>query len=282
MPAITVRGVTLLPPRDTAPTNFKILVPVMANDLSNTAAAGATGDVVELRLDALSILNAPNVQNVLCAARAAIGQGVPLLATIRTKKEGGLADLTDAAYGELGTAICHSGLADLLDVVLEVNAENLLAAGKAADLAYTLDHVLTLFGIQHQVNVSTIADGHIVEVPVEAHAVADEHIHEFIAGNSLVVGGSVADGGTKQQAVLFHDVHSVHNALEHAFAAAAVGGIIQALNGQEESHVADFLDFLAESIVDQSTIGEGKELTVRIFLTDTNQVFLRTKGSPPV
>ena len=33
MPAITVRGVTLLPPRDTAPTNFKILVPVMANDL---------------------------------------------------------------------------------------------------------------------------------------------------------------------------------------------------------------------------------------------------------
>ena len=34
MPAITVRGVTLLPPRDTAPTNFKILVPVMANDLS--------------------------------------------------------------------------------------------------------------------------------------------------------------------------------------------------------------------------------------------------------
>ena len=116
MPAITVRGVTLLPPRDTAPTNFKILVPVMADDLSNAAAAGAAGDVVELRLDALSILDAPNVQNVLCAARAAIGQGVPLLATIRTKKEGGLADLTDAAYGELGTAICHSGLADLLDV----------------------------------------------------------------------------------------------------------------------------------------------------------------------
>lgn len=113
MPAITVRGVTLMPPRDTAPTNFKILVPVMANDLSNAAAAG---DVVELRLDALSILDAPNVQNVLCAARAAIGQGIPLLATIRTKKEGGLADLTDAAYGELGTAICHSGLADLLDV----------------------------------------------------------------------------------------------------------------------------------------------------------------------
>ena len=87
----------------------------MANDLSSAAAAGAAGDVVELRLDALSILDASNVQNVLCAARAAIGQGVPLLATIRTKKEGGLADLTDAAYGELGTAIC-TVLADVLDV----------------------------------------------------------------------------------------------------------------------------------------------------------------------
>lgn len=106
MPAITVRGVTLLPPRDTAPTNFKILVPVMANDLSNAAAAGAAGDVVELRLDALPILDTPSVQNALCAARAAIGQDVPLLATIRTKKEGGLADITDAAYGELCAAIC--------------------------------------------------------------------------------------------------------------------------------------------------------------------------------
>lgn len=163
---------------------------------------------------------------------------------------------------------------NVLAVVLEVNAENLLAAGKAADLAYTLDHVLTLFGIQHQVNVSTIADGHIVEVPVEAHAVADEHIHEFIAGNSLVVGGSVADGGTKQQAVLFHDVHSVHNALEHAFAAAAVGGIIQALNGQEESHVADFLDFLAESIVDQSTIGEQVEHGALVLGSQLEQIVL--------
>ena len=107
MPAITVRGVTLLPPRDTAPANFKILVPVMANDLSNAAAAGAAGDVVELRLDALPVLDTPNMQNALCAARAAIGQGVPLLATIRTQKEGGLADITDAAYGEL---------VDLLDV----------------------------------------------------------------------------------------------------------------------------------------------------------------------
>ena len=163
---------------------------------------------------------------------------------------------------------------NILAIILEVDAEDRLAAGKAADLAYTLDHVLTLFGIQHQVNVSTIADGHIVEVPVEANTMADEHIHEFIAGNSLVVGGSVADAGTKQQAVHFHDVHSVNNALEHAFAAAAVGGIIQALNGQEESHVADFLDFLAESIVDQSTIGEQVEHGALVLGSQLEQILL--------
>ena len=88
-----------------------------------------------------------------------------------------------------------------------------------------------------------------MEVPVEADAVADEHIHELIAGNSLVVGGSVADGGAEQQAVLLHDVHSGHNALEHTLTAAVVGGIVQALNGQEECHVANLLDFLAESVV---------------------------------
>lgn len=116
MSAITVRGVTLLPPQDVTPANFKILIPVMANDLSNAAAAGAAGDVVELRLDALPILDIPEVKNALHAVRAAIGDAVPLLATIRTKKEGGLADITAAQYGSLCAAICGSGLADLLDV----------------------------------------------------------------------------------------------------------------------------------------------------------------------
>ena len=114
MPAITVRGVTLLPPRDTAPTNFKILVPVMANDLSNAAAAGAARRLRTPPRSCDGWTSAPVPST--CGKRAAIGRGVPLLATIRTKKEGGLADLTDAAYGKLGTAICHSGLADLLDV----------------------------------------------------------------------------------------------------------------------------------------------------------------------
>lgn len=116
MSAVTVRGVTLLPPQDVAPADFKILVPVMANDLSNAAAAGAAGDIVELRLDALPILDISAVKNALCAVRAAIGNTVPLLATIRTKKEGGLAQITDEQYGRLCAAVCAGGLADLLDV----------------------------------------------------------------------------------------------------------------------------------------------------------------------
>ncbi len=119
MPAITVRGVTLLPRGTLPPTNFKILVPVMANNLSNAAAAGAAGDVVKLRLDALSILDAPNVQNVLCARPCRHWAGRSPTGHHPNQKRGssGQGESHHAvAYGELGTAICHSGLADLLDV----------------------------------------------------------------------------------------------------------------------------------------------------------------------
>ena len=51
-------------------------------------------------------------------------------------------------------------------------------------------------------------------------------------------------------------------------------GIIQALNGQEESHVADFLDFLAESIVDQSTIGEQVEHGALVLGSQLEQIVL--------
>ena len=62
---------------------------------------------------------------------------------------------------------------DVLAIVLEVDAEDGLAAGVAADLAYTVDHIFTLLGVQHQVDVGPVTDGHVVEVPVEAHTVAD-------------------------------------------------------------------------------------------------------------
>ena len=94
-------------------------------------------------------------------------------------------------------AAAGNAAVDVLAVVLEVNAEDRLAAGVAADLAHAVDHILTLLGVQHQVNVCTVADGHIVEVPVEAHTVADEHIHELIARDGLVVGAGVADGGAE-------------------------------------------------------------------------------------
>lgn len=107
-----------------------------------------------------------------------------------------------------------------------------LPPGVAADLSHAVDHILALLGVQHQVNVCTVTDGHIVEVPVKAYTVADEHIHELITRDGLVVGAGVADGGAEQQAVLLHQVHGVHDAVIDALAAAGHRCIADALDGR--------------------------------------------------
>lgn len=122
MPAVTVRGLALLPPGETTPKNFRILVPVMANDLTNAAAAAAAGDIVELRLDALPAVGQAAVLDALRTVRAAIGD-TPLLATFRTAREGGLAALTGAEYAALCETVCRSGYADLIDVEFSTGPE---------------------------------------------------------------------------------------------------------------------------------------------------------------
>ena len=171
-------------------------------------------------------------------------------------------------------AAAGNAAVDVLAVVLEVDAENRLAASVAADLSHAVDHILALLGVQHQVNVCTVTDGHIVEVPVEAYTVADEHIHELITRDGLVVGAGVADGGAEQQTVLLHQVHGVHDAVIDALAAAGIGGITDALDGDEEGHVADFLDAITESLVDQRTVGEQVEHGVLVLGGQLEQILL--------
>ena len=143
-----------------------------------------------------------------------------------------------------------------------------------------MDHILALLSVQHQVNIGTVADGHIVEVPVEAHAMTDEHIHELIAGDGLVVSAGVADGGTEQQAVLLHQIHGVHDAVIDALAAAVVGGIADALDGDEEGHVADFLDAVTEGLVNQRAVGEEVEHRVLVLGGQLEQVLLAAGRLP--
>lgn len=111
MPDVTVQGVTLSCAARQTP---RIIVPIMA-DSAETALRAArdlarprwdgVAELVELRLDPLLAAGGTPAQAaaVLAAAREALagaqnGAGRPLLATVRTKREGGLADLAPAAY----------------------------------------------------------------------------------------------------------------------------------------------------------------------------------------
>lgn len=115
---------------------MKIIVPIMAQTVQDAArqaaalAADPNADWVELRLDPL-----PDAERLpaLAAVRAALG-GKTLLVTTRTAREGGLADLTPAAYAALCRAVLAAGGADLLDVEYSAGepGRQLLAEAKAA------------------------------------------------------------------------------------------------------------------------------------------------------
>ena len=51
-----------------------------------------------------------------------------------------------------------------LAVILEVDGEDLLAAGETADLAHAVFHIGALLGIKQQVGRRAHADWHVVEV----------------------------------------------------------------------------------------------------------------------
>ena len=66
-------------------------------------------------------------------------------------------------------AAAGNAAVNVLAVILEVDAEDRLAAGKAADLTDAVDHVLALLGVEHQIDIRAVTDGHVMEVPVEAN-----------------------------------------------------------------------------------------------------------------
>ena len=114
---ICIRGVMLGSGR------AKVIVPIMAQTARQAAEQAATlralpaAELVELRADALDCLrDLPALQDAVRGVRRALGPDKPLLATIRTQKEGGLAPLEPAEYAALATALCLPGVVDLIDV----------------------------------------------------------------------------------------------------------------------------------------------------------------------
>lgn len=76
-------------------------------------------DLVEWRADWFDGLQKPEaVKEVLRKLRGCLGESLPLLFTVRTKQEGGEAELSQEEYAEINLAAAKSGLVDLADVEL--------------------------------------------------------------------------------------------------------------------------------------------------------------------
>lgn len=125
MADVAVRGTVLSAPCRMKAGDCKVIVPLTAptaTELGTLAAEAApAADILEVRLDALADLNPATAAEALAAVRKAAPQRA-VLATVRTAREGGPADLTPDAYGTLLTGLCEAapGGFDLLDVEFSV------------------------------------------------------------------------------------------------------------------------------------------------------------------
>lgn len=81
---------------------------------------------------------------------------------------------------------------------------------------------------------------------------------------------------------VFHQIHGCQNFIENTLAAASVVDLLEAFQRQGEGDIAELLNRLTELLVDQGSIGEAVEFTVMMLFCQTQDVFLRTSGSPPV
>ena len=99
----------------------KVIVPIVAETAEGILEKAReimnyTFDFLEWRADFYEdVRDAGKVLSTLKALRAVLGEK-PILVTVRTKEEGGAAELDAAAYTALNTAIAQSGDADIIDV----------------------------------------------------------------------------------------------------------------------------------------------------------------------
>lgn len=121
----------------------KIIVPIVAKSSGEILAKaedikGLDIDVVEWRVDFYDgALADGDVLDTLKRLNTALGN-IPILFTFRTKREGGMLDITADHYTELNVAVARSGDADAIDVeifagddIARANIEAIHAAGCA-------------------------------------------------------------------------------------------------------------------------------------------------------
>ena len=111
----------------------KIAVPVMGKsieELEEAARRAEDADILELRMDSLSPEMNPAILRKACEAVRKIGK--PVLATMRTKRDGGAGEEDSEKYEALLDALILEKCCDAVDVELSVGESAFLRIAEAA------------------------------------------------------------------------------------------------------------------------------------------------------
>ena len=159
----------------------------------------------------------------------------------------------------------------ILRVVLEVHGEQGLLRPVLPDAVIGSDPLLRR---GQQLRRSVIAHRHIVEVPNEIAAQADQLIEERLRGNGLEIGAGVAGGNPVDQLFLVQQIDGLHDLAVHAVAAPTICGALGALQGNRGDKVLHPQHLVRKSLVDQCGVGKAEENAVGVLFTKADQVLL--------
>ena len=170
---------------------------------------------------------------------------------------------------EITSSTCNTS-AYIFCVILEIHAENRLGLTEFTDL---MIHFLTLLWIWHQLYYCIVSCRHIMEEPYKQSSTVNNFIKIFLTAYTVHIGRGIACRNTKRKLVGLQQFHSMHDFGIYSLSTASVICFLRTFQTDSRNKVLYTEHFLAEFLIDQSSVCKGKELTVRIFLTDTDQVF---------
>ena len=160
----------------------------------------------------------------------------------------------------------------LVPVILKIHEPDGFTALIASDLANSVEDIFSLLRRRHQTDVSILPHRHIMEIPGELDALADQEIQKFIAGHSLDIFLCITNGGPVDQAAPVHQLHGICDLSEGSCAAARIGGLFETFNAHDQDDVPAPADILAELLVNQGSVGENHETAVGMLFCQTNDI----------
>ncbi len=157
----------------------------------------------------------------------------------------------------------------VLAVVLEVHGEDGLGG---ADLPDAAVHGRPLPGAGQEGGDRVVAHGHVVEVPDELGAPLHQLVHKLVRADGIQILTGVAGGDAEGQLFLPEDGHGPQYLLIDALPAAAVGGLLEALQTDGGDKVLYTKHIVRKGLVNKGGVGKGEELAVRMLLAQGDQV----------